>query len=403
MADNKVKKEVNAIEQCQKAVRLLGWKYPYFMLLHSKISYETSTAIDTMAMDADGVMWINEEFVRNHMTDRDTLGGVIAHELCHLALLHNDRRGSRENHQWNVACDMVINSALQQDGIKLPKEALQLPHEFSSHHPDDNSAEDLYDWLKKNPKFVPGKPGKGGPKPTAGCGVSDGKGDKNSAINGPSVKVNWGNVGVAARAMAQAIGKGSSAFASLLKPLPAKIDWKKIVKHGFDMAYASINKDEQTFAKRNRRSPPDGCQYPGWIGYDPSIAFICDVSGSMDRRWLEQMLGEIQKCMRTFTGAKVYLISHTDVVTWQSWVTNTTKVSEGLQFSGGTDPIPAYKALAKAGKFSTVIHFTDCGFAEPWPSIPHRAKLIIGRFGPDWGCKPPKYSKVIPCDPPENR
>ena len=37
---------------------------------------------------------------------------VLAHELLHVGLRHDERRGYRDPYLWNVACDYVINGWL---------------------------------------------------------------------------------------------------------------------------------------------------------------------------------------------------------------------------------------------------------------------------------------------------
>ncbi|NDA50383.1 MAG: hypothetical protein EBY60_08195 [Actinobacteria bacterium] len=52
------------------------------------------------------------------------LRGVIAHEILHVAMRHNYRRGDRDHALWNEACDYAINSVLIRDGFALPEDAL---------------------------------------------------------------------------------------------------------------------------------------------------------------------------------------------------------------------------------------------------------------------------------------
>jgi predicted metal-dependent peptidase len=48
---------------------------------------------------------------------------VLAHEICHVVLLHHLRRGKRDHDKWNIACDFAVNATLKDSGFKLPKEA----------------------------------------------------------------------------------------------------------------------------------------------------------------------------------------------------------------------------------------------------------------------------------------
>lgn len=387
------------IEKCRNAVMVLGFTQPHFLLIHSRIRelYQIGTkeqGIGTMGITAAGRILVNEDFVNK--LSKEELQGVLAHEMLHLILLHHGRRGGRDAWMWNVATDMAINHALRLDDIKLPKDALYPPHEYHG----DIFAEAVFEFLKKNPKHMPqSKPDKNGQgEAGAGCGVID---------DDTSGAPDWKQVGIEARAHAQSAGRGSSAVAALLSPRAARIDWKKIIRHGMEATASKPTRDFQTFSKRNRRSPEQGVQLPGWKGHQPTLCEVIDVSGSMDREWINQIVSETVNLMRSFAGIKVYLAVHTSELVYAGWLTENQqwKLNEAVSFSGGTDPEPAYAAArlaAKKGKFSSLIHFTDCEFYGAWPQVPAR-QLIVGAFCREISCKPPPGSQVIFCDMPNRK
>ena len=93
-------------------------------------------------------LYINKGFVEN-LSD-DEYKGLILHEMLHLALYHTTRANEDFNHeQWNVSCDLEVNSLIDSYKIKLPKGAL-FPKQFSM--PDKLSSEMYYRDLKKNQK-----------------------------------------------------------------------------------------------------------------------------------------------------------------------------------------------------------------------------------------------------------
>ncbi len=386
-----------AIEKCRNAVMVLGFTQPHFLLIHQRIRelYQISSAekgVGTMGITAAGRILINPEFVAK--LTKEELQGVLAHEMLHLVLLHHGRRGGRDAWQWNVATDMAINHALRLDDIKLPKDALYPPHEYHG----DIFAEAIFEFLKKNPKHMPQPPKNGQGDAGAGCGVMD-----DDTSNAPD----WKQVAVEARAHAQSVGKGSSGVASLLSPRAARIDWKKIIRHGMEVTASKATRDYQTFSKRNRRSPEYGVQLPGWKGHQPSLCEIIDVSGSMDREWINQIVAETVNLMRSFAGIKVFLAVHTSELVYSGWLTESQqwKLNEAVSFSGGTDPEPAYVAAreaSKKGRFDALIHFTDCEFFAAWPQVPAK-QLIVGAFAREIHTKPPPGSQVIYCDMPERR
>lgn len=386
----------DAIKKCHNATLVLGFSQPHFLLIHSKIRdmyVETNGGgeMTTMGITQNGQIMLNPEFVMS--LDKDELQGVMAHEMLHLVLQHHGRRGGRDPWVWNVATDMCINQALKTDSIRLPKTALYPPPDYTG----DLYAETLFDWLMKNPSKVPAKP-KGTPMPGAGCSPMDGTGPSGQGVLDPNAP-DWRQVGINARALAQQAGKGTSGVSQLLSPRVATIQWQKIIRTGFQMACSRPGRDYQTFQKRHRRSPAEGPQFPGWMGMGPRIAVCLDVSGSMDRKWLELISAECKNLLKQFPETKCYLNAHTSEVVYASWIRRETKakIDEALQFSGGTDPKPAYADIKAQGSFDSLIHFTDTQFFDAdWPQVPAK-QLVVGAFTRECYTKPPKGAVVIPC------
>jgi predicted metal-dependent peptidase len=76
--------------------------------------------IDTMAVDDNGNIYINANFVINDLTDPEIMG-VLAHEVMHIATLSFVRQKGRDQLLWNVATDYIMNRDLLEQGIALPK------------------------------------------------------------------------------------------------------------------------------------------------------------------------------------------------------------------------------------------------------------------------------------------
>jgi len=408
----------DAIRACQRAIRVIGFSHPAFLILHAhaKDKYRETGEIPTMAVDAKGVIYVSPSFVMR--TPRSELGGVVAHELLHLALLHGDRELGRDHDRWNEATDMAINQSLRASGIALPSRALYPPSDYRG----PNTAEDLYEWLQSSlppPSGGPGAPGEGegdgkpgdgpgGPKSikdaTQGCGVlrpGEGPCPQGNAPGTPQdsqgPEVDWPQVAREAREAERSIGSGSG-ICDLLSPSPARINWRSILRHGFQRASECRGRDSYTYARRSRRSPRVGPQFPGWVGHDPRVAIVIDVSGSMDREWISEIIGECVKLCGEYR-SKAYLVTHTDRVTWSGWVKHGSCVgalAEACAFSGGTDAHGAYRAVGDAGKFDALIHFTDCEIGS-WPENPAR-KLVIAAYGTSADCAElPPGAERIPC------
>lgn len=351
----------------------------------------------TMGISGTGRLFINPDFVMK--LDRDEIGGVMAHEMLHLIMQHHGRKGARDDRTWNYAADMCINAALRTDGIKLPKIAVFPPEGYQG----DLFVESMYEFLLQNPKYMSKGGENGNASPTAGCGMVDdpehGDGDDQK---GPG-DVDWKQVALEVATIARNNSAGSgTGVANLLAPRIAKISWRAILRRGVELASSRPRRDWQSFSKRHRRSPMFGAQLPGWIGCDPRVAVVIDVSGSMDREWISQIVAECKSLMNDFSGISVYLVAHTDEVVWEGWVSTNTqaKIETAVSFSGGTDPKPAYDAIiATRKRFDSLVHFTDCAFFQSeWPQPIPAKKLVVGAFTREISTKPPPGALIIPCD-----
>lgn len=119
--------------------------------------------IDTMATDGKRIFY-SPSFI-----DTLTLGevkGVLCHEIMHISNGHNLRRGSRDPHLWNVACDYAINPLIIKGKMILPQGALINPAYAGM------SAEEIYLREQAKPKPAPAPQQKGAQAPQQG-----GKGD----------------------------------------------------------------------------------------------------------------------------------------------------------------------------------------------------------------------------------
>ncbi|MEO1940276.1 MAG: hypothetical protein ABGX60_00210, partial [Candidatus Thioglobus sp.] len=71
----------------------------------------------TSATDAKS-FYYNPSFIEkldNHQTKF-----VLIHEALHCALTHFARRGNRDKHKWDLACDFAINPLLVKEGFRPP-------------------------------------------------------------------------------------------------------------------------------------------------------------------------------------------------------------------------------------------------------------------------------------------
>lgn len=85
------------------------------LLMHMRFAIEDS--IETAATDGERILF-NPEFLES-LSDRE-LDFIMMHEVLHVALQHCSRVSDMDKEQFNIACDIVVNSnILKENGMKL--------------------------------------------------------------------------------------------------------------------------------------------------------------------------------------------------------------------------------------------------------------------------------------------
>jgi len=121
---------------------------PFFSYLVVKLSAEEEEKVKTMGVNIKGELLYNKEFVNS--LSKEHLKGVLCHEVLHLGLEHELRRGNRNQRAWNVACDYAVNAIVRNNGFKLPEKALYDENYVGK--PSETIYDDIRDKVDKNSK-----------------------------------------------------------------------------------------------------------------------------------------------------------------------------------------------------------------------------------------------------------
>ena len=100
---------------------------PFFAQLAMYLKPRLTTTIPTLGVQADGVLWMNPDFVRKaSVVD---MVWIIAHEVGHLFTMTQARQPDAASRMWfNIAADVVINYLITDcSGIRLPSADLIKP------------------------------------------------------------------------------------------------------------------------------------------------------------------------------------------------------------------------------------------------------------------------------------
>jgi predicted metal-dependent peptidase len=281
-----------------------------------------SDKIDTMATDAVSIFY-NADFVMQ-LSEAECMT-VIAHEISHCALGHFKRQGTREGHTWNMACDYELNLDLQKAGFVFPtgEFAPLLDTRF-----EGLSAEQIYSVISKEnrqdekagqePRHQPGS----GDMQTP-CG-EDGlpmDGEAQAALHDAWEQRTAQTLGAARKAGKMAGGEVPSSLVAISNTLntPSLIDWRQPLRAFID----NLGSRYATWSKFSRRGNSRGLALPGQKVIRPScVAFIIDISGSMDSDKVGQALIEAQSALDDmacdaidiiYTDTRVHDIDHYEI------------------------------------------------------------------------------------------
>lgn len=130
--------------------RAMQWFKDHFPLLSAataefSVDYENSARyeVNIAAVDANNqVIFVNLDADMTELEWRF----VMAHEILHVVLEHQKRKGNRDGFVWNVACDYVINYWLIQMGVgTIPPKGGLYKEEYAG-----LDSETIYDLLMEN-------------------------------------------------------------------------------------------------------------------------------------------------------------------------------------------------------------------------------------------------------------
>ena len=116
-------------------------RYPAFGSILSSVKYrvvDKSSNLKTAGTNGKEII-MNKDYM-NTLTEDEQIF-VLAHEICHIAFEHKERRQGKDVKLWNIATDAIINKNLEQDGLPIPERAVNMEEALNY------DAEELYNIL----------------------------------------------------------------------------------------------------------------------------------------------------------------------------------------------------------------------------------------------------------------
>lgn len=99
-------------------------KYPLFGSVLANTKFVEDDSVGTAGTDGDTIYY-SPTFLSGLNEKKQTF--ILAHEICHIAFDHVFRSEGKDKDLWNTATDAVVNALLQQDGLPLVGEGVNIP------------------------------------------------------------------------------------------------------------------------------------------------------------------------------------------------------------------------------------------------------------------------------------
>lgn len=338
------------LDQCRSAF-MLDKRHAFLSSLMCMLRQEWDDSIRTAATDYKTIFWSRKFFMRLAPDARIT---VQAHEVWHVARLHNVRRGNRDPRIWNRACDYRTNNDLQAMGFSFAGlEGCCLdPQRF----PADMTEEDIYTILiQETPPDMEDDPFAG-----------------DMIESGESAAEQTATIMRVAAAMQQAKMLGDagtipgSVTAIIDKFLNPVVPWEQLLQRWF----IELAGEEHSWTKRNRRY--QDVYLPALVPDLNRLGLLhyyFDISGSVTDEMIARFTGEVRYIKNTFNPEKLVLIM------FDTKIQEVIEITENDEFDrlevtgrGGTDLACVREHIIETKPTAAII-FTDlrCRPMQPLP------------------------------------
>ncbi|HIF48096.1 VWA-like domain-containing protein [Candidatus Thioglobus sp.] len=367
----------------------------------------------TSATDAKS-FYYNPSFIEkldNHQTKF-----VLIHEALHCALTHFARRGNRDKHKWDLACDFAINPLLVKEGFRPP---LDVPI-FSKY--ESMIAEEIYPMIDDSIDTEPMDQHLYDDNPKDDADESDGgmredsldgqkddtssKGQDNKPSQGNSnsgdlaeqpspltpdemqeLSSRWQKNLASSAQLAQQAGKLDGEFAKLVDFfLQPQLSWQSLLAQYM----STLARDDFSYARPSRRS--GNAILPSLRSSQIDITVAIDTSGSITQEEINEFISEIN-AIKSNMRASITLIACDEKVDdnliWRFEAWDELQFPASLGGGKGTNFNPVFDYIDEQDSPSSVlIYFTDAKgkFPQFEPNYPVMW-LVKGKEPIPWGSR----------------
>ena len=304
-----------------------------------------SKKIDTACTDGKDIFF-NKLFLESLNSSEQN--ALMLHEVLHIALLHVQRRQSRDPMIWNIAADIVVNDLiLRNTSFKLPKDAI-INNSYK-----DKSVEYIYEALLKKNKYK---------KYSLhisdlGQSVSKFSEEEEQEIAGywkDKIQVlKNSDLGDENSSQGNLPAGISQEIEVILEP---EVDWRHAL-------WRYVGKTPADFDDLDRRFLYRGLYLEGLLTEALEVSVCIDTSGSISPSLLDQFLGELKGILRSYPHVKCDLFFADTEVDGPYEIHSIEELPPVTGF-GGTSFVPFFNYLKKndnnlMGSNKVSIYFTD--------------------------------------------
>lgn len=348
----------------------------FFTTLCFSLRQVFDDSTETAACDGRKIYWNKEFFMKLSQEERVF---VMLHETMHAAYLHMDplRKGKRDHHKWNVACDHVINLQLIERGFKMPEIGLADPQYTGM------SSEQVYDLLPDN--VVP---------PMSDLKTPDNSSDNSSSGQTDMAQLREEIQNALIRAQIQSKLSGDKAgtipgeiqifLDNLLNP---KLPWHRILQK-YLQTYV---KDDYSWRKINRRFFPKHMIPSLHSTALIDVAIAVDTSGSVSDKDFKQFISEAHKVLRMMKPSSMTLIQFDRAIKSVDKLKTIRDLAKVKFFGRGGTCIEPVMEWQQKHRPQVLMIFTDGCFAD-WKGKPSSDVIWLIHNNPNRNFN---YGKVI--------
>jgi len=374
-------------ERITKARIHLTRKYPFFGYLSLYLTPKETKDIETMAVDIDGNLYYNPNFV-NSLSDNE-LVATICHEILHVVFEHPIRGAKRHPKVYNIASDAVINANLVKQGFTLPKGTIK-PNPFSDEtelliltekgeikiviqKTSEKTADEVYDVIMRNLEQKFGGVGtiKSDSNFDKHIYAKDGKKGKSKGKSAKEKAKEWAKRFQEALEYARQRGELPAGFERLFDKIHGNyLNWRQLL-------YKYITRTipvDFTYARPSKKSHALKTYFPNVVRESLNIAVAVDTSGSISDKEITDALSEIVGIVNSFKGVILTVIygdAEVQKVRTYQHPTVDDILREKPVGGGGTDHRPIFNYIQKHLKnVQLIIAFTDM-----WTTFPERCSI----------------------------